>query len=382
MMDLPLQGLVVLEFSQYLSGPSAGLRLADLGARVIKIERPKGGDAGRKLAIKDLWVDDNSLLFHTINRNKESFTADFKNANDLEVIKKLIAKADVLIHNFRPEVMGKNGLDYKTVQQINPKMIYAEISGYGKTGPWKNKPGQDLLLQSMAGLAYTTGNGSNGPVPFGIAVTDILCGAQLVQGILAALIRRQKTGTGALIEVSLMESLLDFQFELLTTYFTNNEQPQRSYVANGQPLLSAPYGIYATANGYIALAMMDIHLLANAIGCIALNQFLKDQVFTERDAIKTILADHLVNEKTTVWLERLQEEGLWAMEVLDWEQMTNSEAYKCLQMEQSVKAGKGDIITTRCPIRINGKKIISNKPAPQLGEHNEKLQLDFINQQI
>ena len=380
MMDLPLQGLVVLEFSQYLSGPSAGLRLADLGARVIKIERPKGGDAGRKLAIKDLWVDDSSLLFHTINRNKESFTADFKNADDLIVIKKLIAKADVLIHNFRPEVMGKNGLDYKTVQQINPRIIYSEISGYGKTGPWKDKPGQDLLLQSMAGLAYTTGNGSNGPVPFGIAVTDILCGAQLVQGILAALIRRQKTGTGALIEVSLMESLLDFQFELLTTYFTNNQQPQRSNVANGQPLLSAPYGIYATANGYIALAMMDIHELANAIGCNELNQFLKQDVFTERDTIKTILANYLITQPTQVWLDQLQEEGLWAIEVLDWQQMTNTEAYRALQMEQTVHTNKGDIVTTRCPIRINGKRIVSAAPAPQLGEHNIALRNEILNE--
>ena len=112
MMDLPLQGLVVLEFSQYLSGPSAGLRLADLGARVIKIERPDTGDAGRKLAIKNLWVDDSSLLFHTVNRNKESFTADLKDANDFELVKKLIKKADVLIHNFRPGVMEKTGLDY------------------------------------------------------------------------------------------------------------------------------------------------------------------------------------------------------------------------------------------------------------------------------
>ncbi|HLO37573.1 MAG TPA: CaiB/BaiF CoA-transferase family protein, partial [Lacibacter sp.] len=270
MSALPLNGVVVLEFSQYLSGPSAALRLADLGARVIKIERPKTGDAGRKLAIKDLWVDDNSLLFHTINRNKESFTADLKNPEDISIIKKLIAKSDVLIHNFRPDVMGKNGLDYNTVQQINPRLIYAEISGYGKKGPWKNKPGQDLLLQSITGLAYTTGNGTNGPVPFGISIADILAGSQLVQGILGGLIRRSKTGTGALIEVSLMESLLDFQFELLTTYFTNKEQPQRSKVANGQPLLSAPYGIYQTKDSYIALAMIDIHVLADTIHCGAL----------------------------------------------------------------------------------------------------------------
>ncbi|MEO5564408.1 MAG: CaiB/BaiF CoA-transferase family protein [Chitinophagaceae bacterium] len=379
MIDLPLKGLVVLEFSQYLSGPSAGLRLADLGARVIKIERPVTGDAGRKLSIKDLWVDDNSLLFHTINRNKESFAADLKNEDDLVAIKKLIGKADVLIHNFRPGVMQRTGLGYETVQRINPRIIYAEISGYGKEGPWKNKPGQDLLLQSMAGLAYTTGNGKDAPVPFGIAIVDILCGAQLVQGILGALIRRQKTAKGALIEVSLLESLLDFQFELLTTYYTNKHQPERSNVNNGHPLLSAPYGVYATSDGYIALAMMDIHLLGKAIDCEALEKFLKDDAFAKRDEIKTTIAVHLLLQPTSYWLKCLQKEGLWAMEVFDWEQMMNHDAYKQLKMEQTIKANGTNFITTRCPIRINKQRIFSSKPAPQVGEHNEQVYTDFIN---
>lgn len=378
MSALPLNGVVVLEFSQYLSGPSAALRLADLGARVIKIERPKTGDAGRKLAIKDLWVDDNSLLFHTINRNKESFTADLKNPEDISIIKKLIAKSDVLIHNFRPDVMGKNGLDYNTVQQINPRLIYAEISGYGKKGPWKNKPGQDLLLQSITGLAYTTGNGTNGPVPFGISIADILAGSQLVQGILGGLIRRSKTGKGALIEVSLMESLLDFQFELLTTYFTNKEQPQRSKVANGQPLLSAPYGIYKTKDSYIALAMIDIHVLADTIHCGALKYFSKEDAFALRDEIKTVLVEHLQTETTAYWLAALQEAGLWAMEVLNWDEMTDHPAYNALQMEQTIHVADKTIVTTRCPIRINGKRLTADKPAPQLGEQNEKIRNELV----
>jgi CoA:oxalate CoA-transferase len=378
MMNLPLQGLVVLEFSQYLSGPSAGLRLADLGARVIKIERPGKGDAGRKLAIKNIWVDDNSLLFHTINRNKESFTADLKDAHDVAVVKKLIAKADVLVHNFRPGVMEKSGLGYDAVKQINPRLIYAVISGYGKEGPWKNKPGQDLLLQSITGLAFTTGNGTNGPVPFGVSIADILCGAQLVQGILAALIRRQKRGEGAIIEISLLESMLDFQFELLTTYYTSRQPPQRSKVNNGHPLLSAPYGIYKTADGYIALAMMDIQVLSRAIECLGLENFTQAQAFAERDAIKKILAGHLITQKTNHWLAALQEQDLWAMEVLDWEKMLQHEAYKTLEMEQVIYAGNEKIFTTRCPIRINGKKLYADKPAPQLGEHNEKVKQDFL----
>jgi crotonobetainyl-CoA:carnitine CoA-transferase CaiB-like acyl-CoA transferase len=376
-MELPLEGLTVLEFSQYLSGPSAALRLADLGARVIKIEKPNGGDAGRKLAIKNLWADDSSLLFHTINRNKESFTADLKNADDILLIKKLIRKADVLIHNFRPGVMDKLGLGYTTAKEINPKIIYAKISGYGKEGPWKNKPGQDLLLQSMTGLAYTTGNGDNGPVPFGIAIGDILCGAQLVQGIIAALIRRQKTGSGALIEVSLMESLLDFQFELFTTYFTNQKQPQRSISNNGNPLLSAPYGLYKTTDGYIALAMMDIHELADAIDCAALKNFSKEEVFAKRDEMKKILADCLIKQSSGFWIEQLHESGLWAMEVFDWEQMMEHDAYKMLNMQQELNVADKKIITTRCPIRINGEKLYADKAAPKLGEHKEKIMTEL-----
>jgi crotonobetainyl-CoA:carnitine CoA-transferase CaiB-like acyl-CoA transferase len=379
MSQLPLKGLVVLEFSQYLSGPSAGLRLADLGARVIKIERPGSGDAGRKLAIKDLWVDDSSLLFHTINRNKESITANLKDAGDLAKIKMLIKKADVLIHNFRPGVMQKNGLDYAVVKEINPRLIYAEISGYGKEGPWKDKPGQDLLLQSMTGLAHTTGNSSNGPVPFGIAIADILSGAQLVQGVLAALIRRQKKGIGALIEISLMESLLDFQFELLTTYFTNHSQPQRSFINNGHPLLGAPYGLYATSDGYMALAMMDIGSLAKAIDCKPLEEFSKEQAFASRDKIKMIIAAHVSSRPTVYWLTHLQAAGLWAMEVLDWEKMIAHEAYRSLQMEQTINTAGKKIVTTRCPIRLNRQPLFSDKPAPVLGEHTEQVYREFIN---
>jgi CoA:oxalate CoA-transferase len=373
MTRLPLEGLLVLEFSQYLSGPAAGLRLADLGARVIKIERPQVGDAGRRLSIKNLWTDDSSLLFHTINRNKESFTADLKNAEDLAIVKKLIAKADVLTHNFRPGIMEKIGLHYAEVKTINPRIIYGEISGYGKEGPWKHRPGQDLLLQSMSGLAYTTGNAKDSPMPFGLAIADNLCGSQLVQGILGALIRRHKTGKGALIEISLLESLLDFQFELLTTYHSSGHLPQRSGISNGHPLLHAPYGIYATTDGHIAIAMVDIRQLADAIGCTALLNYSQQDAFSLRDEIKTVLSQHLATQPSAYWLEQLHAADLWAQEVLDWQRLTKHEAYKVLEMEQPVDVNGKTITTTRCPIRINGEKIFSSKAAPQLGGDNARI---------
>ncbi|RZK57904.1 MAG: CoA transferase, partial [Pedobacter sp.] len=268
-MRRPLEGVLVLEFCQFLAGPSAGLRLADLGARVIKIERPKTGDACRQLSIKNLFVDDDSLLFHTINRNKESYAADLKNAEDLVRLKKLISKADIMIHNFRPGVMEKIGLDYTAVQEINSKIIYGLVTGYGDKGPWANKPGQDLLVQSVSGLTYLSGSDIDGPVPFGLSVSDIMCGNHLAQGLMAALIRRAKTNKSVLVEVSLLESILDVQFEVITTYLNDGGKlPNRSAVkGSAHAYLSAPYGMYATKNGFVALAMGDLNLICSIIDC-------------------------------------------------------------------------------------------------------------------
>jgi len=374
MSHLPLKGLVVLEFSQYLSGPSAGLRLADLGARVIKIERPTGGDACRSLSIKNLWIEENSLLFHTINRNKESFTADLKNPDDLELLKQLIRKADVITHNFRPGVMERIGLDYDVVKEINPRVIYAEISGYGKTGPWADRPGQDLLLQAVSGLVFTTGNAEDAPTPFGLSIADSLCGAQLVQGVLAALIRRHKAGKGAHIELSLLESLLDFQFELLTTYYNSGQLPERSTISNGQPLLSAPYGIYPTKDGFIAIAMTPLQQLADVLNCAQLRRYTQDEAFAKRDEIKQELLEFLAQETTNHWLGMLKKHDIWAIEVMDWRQLVEHEGYKVLGMSQEIRTASGKTVTTsRCPIRLNGKRLYSDRPAPMLGEHTDAI---------
>ncbi|MGZ3952034.1 MAG: CaiB/BaiF CoA transferase family protein [Flavisolibacter sp.] len=373
MENLPLKGITVLEFSQYLSGPSAGLRLADLGARVIKIERPCKGDACRQLAIKNLWLGENSLLFHTINRNKESFAADLKSEDDLEIVKKLIARADVVTHNFRPGIMEKVGLDYASVKKLNEKIIYAEISGYGKKGPWKNKPGQDLLLQSLSGLTFTSGDKDHDPVPFGIAIADIICGTHLAQGVLAALIRRHRKGIGAFIELSLLESLLDFQFELLTTYFSSNQLPERSKHNNGHALLSAPYGIYRTAGGFISIAMVSLDKLSSSLECPELLVFSQADAFKKRDEIKKVINHHLEKHPASYWLNKLQQSGIWAMEVFNWSQLKKEEAYTILEMEQIVGREQHQFITTRCPIRINRKKLFASKAAPSLGADNQSI---------
>ena len=213
----PLEGLLVLDFAQFLAGPWAATRLADLGARVIKIERPEAGDLCRQLYISNLSLDGDSTLFHSINRNKQSYAADLKNPADLASVKQLIARADVLIQNFRPGVMDRIGLDAATCRELNPRLIYASVTGYGTTGPWKDRPGQDLLAQALSGMTALNGDADHPPLPVGLAVADLTASAHLVQGILAALVRRGINGEGAVVEVSLLESILDLQFELTTT---------------------------------------------------------------------------------------------------------------------------------------------------------------------
>ena len=381
-MQLPLKGITILEFSQYLAGPCAGLRLADLGARVIKIERPGTGDSVRQLSIKNLWADESSLLFHTINRNKESFVADLKNPDDMLFVKQLIAKADVMTHNFRPGVMEAIGLDYTSVKKINLGIIYTEISGYGKKGPWSHKPGQDLLTQAISGLTYSTGNKGDNPLPFGLAIGDYLCGNQTVQAILAALIRRHKTGTGALLELSLLETLIDFQFEFFTTYFQTNQQQLRSRINNSHSLLSAPYGIYQTADGYIAVAMMSLEKLNVAIQSEELKRFTEKEAFKKRDEIKTILAQRFITDTTDNWLQKMYLYDLWVMPVLNWKQLIQTSTYLELKMEQEFTTGYKKIKTTRCPIRINKQYFLSAIPAPKLGEHTEKLKSELVEEKI
>ena len=179
----PLDGMIVLDFSQFLAGPSAALRLADLGARVIKIERPGSGDGSRKMTLHDLMSDGDSVLFQTINRNKESYCANLKDPHDLECVKKLIQKSDALIENFRPGIMKKLGLDYESVHALNPKLVYGTVTGYGSTGPWIAKPGQDLLVQSLSGLAWLNGNADQPPTPFALSVADSYTGIHLAEGI-------------------------------------------------------------------------------------------------------------------------------------------------------------------------------------------------------
>lgn len=379
--ELPLAGLLVVDMCQFLSGPYASLRLQDLGARVIKIERPDGGDLSRRLYLSDTEIGGDSTIFHAINRSKESLALDLKSPADIAALKKLLARADIVLQNFRPGVIERLGLDYEAVKAINPGIVYASITGYGDVGPWVLRPGQDLLAQARSGVMWLNGDEGQGPVPFGLAIADMLAGAAVAQGVLAALIRRFRTGVGSLIETSLLEVLVDFQFEVLTTHLNDGRRvPKRSAFRSAHAYLSAPYGVYPTADGYLAIAMTPIGKLADLLHLPELAPY-RDQPatwFSSRDIIKSIIADKLATGTTQHWLDVLEPADIWCAKVLDWPELLESAGFKALDMLQQVTREDGvDILTTRSPLRVNGIRARTTRAAPLIGEQSAAIREEF-----
>jgi len=379
--ELPLAGLTVVDMSQFLSGPYCSLRLMDLGARVIKIERPDGGDLSRRLYLSDTEIGGDSTIFHAINRNKESLAIDLKDAADLEILRRLLERADVMIQNFRPGVIERLGLDHAAVERINPRLVYASISGYGEEGPWTMRPGQDLLAQARSGVMWLNGDEEQGPVPFGLAVGDMLAGAAAAQAILAALVRRGVTGRGSHVETSLLEALIDFQFEVLTTHLNDGRRPpRRAAFRCAHAYLAAPYGVYPTADGFLAIAMTPIPKLADLLGIVALAPY-RDQPkswFSARDAIKAIIAGTIAAETTDHWLAILEPADIWCAKVLHWPELLASEGFAALDMLQLVEREDDvKILTTRSPIRVNGARPPASRAAPRIGEHSKAIRQEL-----
>jgi len=381
---LPLEGFLVLDFSQFLAGPVAAMRLADLGARVIKIERPQGGDIGRTLAFAGLESDGDTLSFHIMNRNKESFAADLKNSEGLAQVWQLVKKADVIIQNFRPGVIERLGLGYEEVKKVNPGIVYGSATGYGSTGPFKDRPGQDLLAQSISGLPWLNGRAGDPPIPVGLAVADIFTSTHLAHGVTALLLRRERTGVGGLVESSLLESMLDLQFELISANLFDPEVVVRRGAGNSaHAFLPAPYGLYKTLNGYIAIAMTPIPHLGKLLGLDLSAYEDPKSWWTEQEAIMKALSAELKDKVTEDWLEILDSADIWCAPVLTLPELISHEGFKSLDMTQETTRMSHDgvteisVRTTRSPIRIDGKTVKHRKGAPHVGEDTEKIRAEF-----
>jgi CoA:oxalate CoA-transferase len=376
----PLEGVLVIDFSQFLSGSLATLRLADLGARVIKIERPGTGDLGRSLYLSDTDVHGENTLFHAINRNKESFAADLKDRQHLGQLRRLIARADVMVQNFRPGVMERLGFGFDAVYKINARIVYAEVSGYGNAEAWRERPGQDLLAQARSGIMWLSGNEGDPPTPMALAIADMLAGHNLCEGILACLVRRGVTNRGGYVETSLIEALLDFQFEVLTTHMNDGHRPpRRAAFRNAHAYLAAPYGVYDTANGYMALAMTHLPTLGSLLDLPELKAITDSaEGFRRRDEIKKMIAARLKEQTTEHWLQILNAADVWCAEVLDWPKLFATEAFQQLAMTQTLGDAQGvKVITTRCPIRLDRGALTSERLAPRVGQHTEAIRQEF-----
>jgi crotonobetainyl-CoA:carnitine CoA-transferase CaiB-like acyl-CoA transferase len=375
----PLEGLLVLDFSQFLAGPVAALRLADLGARVIKIERPGIGDIGRTLAFAGRSIDGDTVSFHAMNRNKESVTADLKNPDDLAYVRQLVARADVVIQNFRPGVMERIGLDYASVRELNPSIVYASASGYGDEGPWRDRPGQDLLAQAISGLPWLSGSREDGPVPLGLSIADHLLSCHIAQGVTALLVRRFRTGEGGLVQSSLLEAVLDLQFELLSTRLNDDTiQVRRHGEHSAHAFLAAPYGTYPTRDGYLALAMNPIPELGRLLQLPALEALTDARdAWDRQEEIEAALAARFATDTTAHWLDILDAADVWCAPVLTLDELLASDGFAAIDMTQEVDRGGARISTTRSPLRIDGQVLRSRKAAPVLGEDDARVRAEF-----
>jgi crotonobetainyl-CoA:carnitine CoA-transferase CaiB-like acyl-CoA transferase len=310
MLDL-LSGLRVVSFNHFLLGPMGIQALADLGADVIAVESTEGAWQ-RHWAGGDIWPDGHSALFLAANRNKRSLALDLKSATGREIALKLVDSADVVAENFRPGVMEKLGLGYERLKARKPSLIYASASGYGPDGPYVDKPGQDLLAQALFGMMAITGQAATGPRPAGASVIDHHGAALLAMGILAAVVRRQRTGQGCRVDASLMQSALDLQAESLVAWLNAPaKRPVNAFNHVAGWYFAAPYGVYATRDGHLALSLSPLSALAEGTGEQRLASFSSEDSWTRQDEISALIADVLKTATTAEWVARLEPLEIW-----------------------------------------------------------------------
>src|SRR6059036_494724 len=293
-----LAGVRVVSFTQFLLGPSGVQFLADLGADVVKVEPPGGRLWERNWSGADLFKNGVSVFFMLAHRNQRILTLDLKHPEGRAVARRLVERADVLVQNFRPGVMARHGLDWETAKTINPRLIYVSASGYGESSPYRDRPGQDLLIQGLSGLASISGRADQPPTAVGTAVIDQHGATLLALGALAALLERARTGRGLHVEVSMLRAALDLQLEVVT-YFLNGAQLERPQSALASSFHPAPYGVYATRDGHVVLSMSPLSELAGAIPLPALAAYAKETWnFDDRAAIARLL-EPVIRERTT-----------------------------------------------------------------------------------
>lgn len=367
MLDL-LDGVRVVSFNHFLLGPMGIQALGDLGADVIAVE-PKAGAFQRSFAGGDIWVDGQSALLLTANRNKRSLALDLKAPEGIAIARKLVESADVVCENFRPGVMEKLGLGYERIREANPSLIYAAASGYGRDGPYAERPGQDLLIQAMSGMAKITGEAVTGPRAVGVSVADHHGAALLALGISAALVRRARTGKGCRVEVNLLSAAIDLQMESLTAWLNAKTEPDVTAPHRiGGWYYVAPYGIYPVKDGAVAISLTSLAALGEAVEEPALAAISEDKARDHQDEIVAILDKVLPTRTFVQWHERFEPRKVWHAKVNDYADVKADPQVRHNETFVTVTGAMGSPITlVNHPIRYDGEAAEVRLPPQPLG---------------
>ncbi|CAN5484111.1 CoA transferase [soil metagenome] len=369
----PLQGVTVADFSQLAQGPFATQILGDMGADIIKIEPPKG-DWMRHFALNNLYPGGVSISYLTFNRNKRSVVLDLKNPEGINAAKRLIAKADIVVENFRPGVMDRLGLGYEALKQENPRLIYCASCGLGHTGPYVKRPGQDMLIQAMSGITMLNGKDGQTPSPAPISIADLSTGLHIVYTILAALYSREQTGLGQRIDLNLLNSMLTMVLQELNLYLNCGEQARRAKKSIGNPYAGSPYGIYETMDGFIALGMNPLNLVARLVGAPGYEDISSNNVMEGRDDIHTDLEKCFRRRPTAEWLEILLAEDVWCGPVYSFADVEKDPQVKENEMIAAFDHPQaGRIRVAGIPAKFSGTPAAIRRPPPNLGEHTDEI---------
>lgn len=328
-----LDGYRVLDLSVAMAGPLAAMRLGDLGADVIKVEpvtgewqrsAPAGGATGKQI----------NASFLALNRNKRSLAVDLKTEAGQEIVRRLAASSDVFIQNYRPGVAARLGVDYATIRSLNPRIVYVSMSGYGETGPYASRAGQDLLLQALTGAMFSVGRESDPPAPSGTYVVDAVAAYSAFEGALAALLHRERTGEGQLVTVNMLDAAIAVQMQELSVFTVGGVPQRRGAEPHGHTYIRAPYGVFATKDSYVALAMPPLDKLGAALELPELSQLDSDvDGHEQRDRITALVRSRLVQRTTAEWFSVFESHGLWAgpvysyAELLDDPQVRHNESF-------------------------------------------------------
>ena len=370
-----LDGITVLDCTQMLAGPLAGLRLGDLGADVLKIEAPGAGEFNRTHGFEDITAAGEMTTFLALNRNKRSVVIDLKKPEGLAVMHDLVRKADALIQNFRVGTADRIGIGYEQLHEINPRLIYCAITGYGSQGPYRNRAGQDLVLQGYSGSMRSVGKIGDPPLPSALWAADVMSGYQAVIGVLAALHARATTGHGQYVEVDMLSAVLDAQLQELVTYLNSGRQPTRMKEASAHALIPAPYGVYETSDGWLTMAMCHLPDLGEALDDDWLRTLTRyNDGAVHRDEIYARIRPRFAERTTADWLAILDRCGVWAGPVYDYPQLEKDPHVVATGTFTQQPQGDGIAVRTlRPPLIMSATPLAIRRGAPPLGAHTAEV---------